>query len=587
MGVARALLILLGNDLIISGGLRLHFVPRLDFAVTVVSAFATMLALIVAGLAPALQSTRADLRSALATEGFHGARPRWKGRSILISGQVAVSVILLSITALCVSQIRQQSRLNSGLDLERLALAEVDFAMQGYDEARVRQIVSAVAEQMGNRPGVEAVAASSGLPVGLTTPGCGVSRLGQSPRLGAELVAGTAGIFRTLGVSIKQGRAFNDSDTKKSAPVIVVNETTARKLFGTTDVIGRQLNLRRVQWVGEQERPIEAMRITLAAAFFPPWSCYILSVMLSEQTKGVFVISVTPFTDSGEIDYSCIDSLMDFYINKAVHGITILGMMGEAQKLSFAETEAFTKQVLSVLRGRVPVIVGVSNAAFANIRTLAWTAMDAGAAGVMIAPITGLRSDGQLYEYYAGVFEALGPNVPVAYQDYPQSTGVYLSAAVFGRMVKSFPQLVMLKAEDCPGLRKLSQIRADERHGQRRVSIVVGNGGLYLPQELRRGADGVMTGFAYPEMLVQVYERFIAGDPDEAEDVYDAYLPLATYEQQPGYGLAVRKEILRRRGAIASARVRSPGVVLNQTDLRELDALQERLARALGRLRKS
>jgi 4-hydroxy-tetrahydrodipicolinate synthase len=309
--------------------------------------------------------------------------------------------------------------------------------------------------------------------------------------------------------------------------------------------------------------------------------------MLSLQTKGVFVISATPFTDSGEIDYGSVDSLMNFYLEKGIHGITILGMMGEAQKLSFAETESFTRRVLRVLRDRAPVIVGVSNAAFANIRTLAWTAMDAGAAGVMIAPAMGLRSDDQLYEYYAGVFEALGPNVPVAYQDYPQSTGVFLSAAVFGRMVSSFPQLVMLKAEDCPGLRKLSQIRADEKHGQRRVSIVVGNGGLYLTQELRRGADGVMTGFAYPEMLVQVYERFVAGDPDGAEDIYDAYLPLATYEQQPGYGLAVRKEILRRRGAIASAKVRSPGIVMNSTDMCELDALQERLERALSRLRKS
>jgi len=306
--------------------------------------------------------------------------------------------------------------------------------------------------------------------------------------------------------------------------------------------------------------------------------------MLSEETRGVFIISATPFTDRGEIDYGSIDSLIEFYLEKGVHGITILGMMGEAQKLSFAETEAFIRHVLGALGGRVPVIVGVSNAAFVNIRVLALTAMDAGAAGVLVAPAMGLRGDESLYEYCAGVLEALGPGVPVAYQDFPQATGVFLSAALFGRLVSSFPQIVMLKAEDSPGLRKLSRIRADERQGQRRVSILAGNGGLYLPQELRRGADGVMTGFAYPEMLVRVYERFAAGDPNGAEDIYDAYLPLATYEQQPGIGLAVRKEILRRRGAIASAKVRSPGVVLDSTDMRELDGLQERLERALSRL---
>jgi 4-hydroxy-tetrahydrodipicolinate synthase len=305
--------------------------------------------------------------------------------------------------------------------------------------------------------------------------------------------------------------------------------------------------------------------------------------MLSGETKGVFVISATPFTDQGEIDHRSVDSLIEFYLEKGVHGITILGMMGEAQKLSFEETETFTEHVLRVIRGRVPVIVGASQSALAGIRALACTAMDAGAAGVLIAPAAGLRSDDSLYEYYAGIFEVLGPGVPVAFQDYPQSTGVFLSAALFGRLVSSFPQLVMLKAEDCPGLRKLSRIRADEEQGQRRVSILVGNGGLYLPQELRRGADGVMTGFAYPEMLVQVYERFVAGDPDGAEDIYDAYLPLVSYEQQPGFGLAVRKEILRRRGAIASAKVRSPGFVMDATDIRELDALQARLERALSR----
>jgi 4-hydroxy-tetrahydrodipicolinate synthase len=208
--------------------------------------------------------------------------------------------------------------------------------------------------------------------------------------------------------------------------------------------------------------------------------------------------------------------------------------------------------------------------------------MGAGAEGVLLAPPVGLRSDDQLFDYYASAFAALGPDVPLAYQDYPQTTGVYLSPAVFIRLVRSFPQLVMLKHEDCPGLRKLSQVRADsEAQGIRRVSIMVGNGGMYVPQELQRGADGVMTGFAYPEMLAQVYSHCAAGNAEMAEDLFDIYLPLVRYEQQPGFGLAVRKEILRRRGAITCAKVRAPGVSLDSTDLRELDRLQERLARAL------
>src|SRR5262249_9439833 len=97
------------------------------------------------------------------------------------------------------------------------------------------------------------------------------------------------------------------------------------------------------------------------------------------------------------------------------------------------------------------------------------------------------------------------------------------------------------------------------------------------PQELHRGADGAMTGFAYPEMLVQLCETFFAGRAEEAEDIFDNYLPLVRHEQQIGIGLAIRKEILRRRGAIASAAVRAPGPRLDRDDSEELDRLMHRL----------
>jgi 4-hydroxy-tetrahydrodipicolinate synthase len=137
---------------------------------------------------------------------------------------------------------------------------------------------------------------------------------------------------------------------------------------------------------------------------------------------------------------------------------------------------------------------------------------------------------------------------------------------------------VMFKHEDCPGLKKLSQMRkACDGTARRYISILVGNGGLYVPQELRRGADGVMTGFAYPEMLVSVCSLFQAGQSEEAEDLFDVYLPLVRHEQQPGFGLAVRKQILRRRGAIRSAAVRAPGPSLDTDDISELDRLLARL----------
>jgi len=311
---------------------------------------------------------------------------------------------------------------------------------------------------------------------------------------------------------------------------------------------------------------------------------------LNEQAKGVYIIAATPFTDEGAVDLQSVDSLTDFYLGCGVHGFTLLGMMGEAHKLTADESISVVNRVIGRAQGR-QVIVGVSHAGLENVRRLSHEAMMAGAAGVMVAPPPGLKGDEGLYNYYAQVFQALGPHIPVVYQDYPQTTGVYLPVNVFERLVDDFPQLVMLKHEDAPGLAKLTRVREGEKKpGRRRVSILVGNGGLYYPQEMRRGADGAMTGFAWPEMLVQVYDLFAQGRPEEAEDLFDIYLPLVRHEVQPAIGLALRKEVLFRRGAIKSPKQRAPGSSLTATDKAELDGMIARLERrlaAVGRLAKA
>ena len=300
---------------------------------------------------------------------------------------------------------------------------------------------------------------------------------------------------------------------------------------------------------------------------------------LDESASGVYIISATPFTDNGDVDLKSTDRLVDFYIEKGVSGITVLGMMGEAQKMSTEESEAFLKRVLHRVRDNLPVVVGVSNPGLDNLVRLSRFSMDQGAAGVMVAPLAGMGTERKLYNYFTQVFEALGPDIPVCYQDYPFATRTEISVDLFNRMVADFDQLVMLKHEECPGLSKISQVRKASDEGLRRVSILCGNGGLYLPQELARGADGAMTGFAYPEMLVAVVALYQAGETDKAEDVFDAYLPLVRHEQQPGFGLALRKEVLHRRGVIASPKVRAPGPALNAIDKQELTRIIERVQR--------
>ncbi len=308
------------------------------------------------------------------------------------------------------------------------------------------------------------------------------------------------------------------------------------------------------------------------------------TMLLDEQARGVYIISATPFTEDGALDLASADRLVDFYVDKGVAGITILGMMGEAHKLAPDEAATFMSRVLKRVGGRVPVIVGVSNAGTDNLVRLAHAAMEQGAAGVMVAPTAGLGTEAKIYNYFSQVFAALGPEVPVCYQDYPFVTRSEISVETFNRLVADYPQLVMLKHEEWPGLSKLSAVRKSSANGLRRVSVLVGNGGLYLPQELARGADGAMTGFAYPEMLVEVVRLWQQGETDKAEDLFDAYLPLVRHEQQPGFGLALRKEVLHRRGVIASAKVRAPGPVLSPLDQAELTRLIGRVERNLAAL---
>jgi len=309
---------------------------------------------------------------------------------------------------------------------------------------------------------------------------------------------------------------------------------------------------------------------------------------LDETAKGVYIIAATPFADDGALDLDSAERMTDFYLECGVTGMTILGVMGEAPKLSPTESAEFAQRVLKRVGGRVPVVVGVSSAGNRNLGAFTKKVMDMGAAGVMVAPIAGLKTEEQIESYYDAVVREIG-DTPVVVQDYPQLTNVHMSVALINRLFARHDSFKVLKHEDVPGLRKLTKVRNADSDGsrKRRISILVGNSALHLPQEMRRGADGANTGFAYPEMLVEVVDLFLKGKPEEAEDLYDIYLPIVRHEQQPGLGLAVRKEVLRRRGVIRSAHVRAPGYMLDTDEHKELDGLMQRLERRLASVGRS
>jgi 4-hydroxy-tetrahydrodipicolinate synthase len=304
---------------------------------------------------------------------------------------------------------------------------------------------------------------------------------------------------------------------------------------------------------------------------------------LDESASGVFAIAATPFHADGRLDWASVDRLTDFYLECGVAGLTVLGVMGEAPKLDADESIALVRRFVG-RAGRTPVVVGVTSPGFAAMRALAHASMDAGAAGVMIAPPNTLRTDDQIVAYYRQAREALGDDVPFVVQDYPLGFSVVMSAEVLRRIVADNPSCVMLKLEDWPGLEKISALRSLQRENRmRRVSMLTGNGGVFLDFELERGADGAMTGYAFPDMLVELVRLTAAGERDRAHDLFDAHLPLMRYEQQPGVGLAARKYVLLKRGAIASDAQREPASRLSATARAEVDYLLSRLARSDAR----
>jgi 4-hydroxy-tetrahydrodipicolinate synthase len=283
---------------------------------------------------------------------------------------------------------------------------------------------------------------------------------------------------------------------------------------------------------------------------------------------GVYNIMATPFDDDGALDLESLRRLVDVQLAAGAAGLVILGIMGEAHKLTDGERLAVMRAALAHAAGRCPVIAGISAAGPDASIMLGREAARLGAAGVMLMPPTNLRNLDSVFACYRAVADAL--SLPIVVQDEPVQSGVVMPVSFLARLCDEIERCAAIKLEDAPTPPKISALRAQLR---REVPIFGGLGGAQFYYELRRGAAGTMTGFAYTEALVAIHARHAAGDDAGARALYERYLPLLTYEAQPGIGLALRKELLRRRGAIATAAVRQPAMRLDAAAHAELDEL--------------
>jgi 4-hydroxy-tetrahydrodipicolinate synthase len=286
---------------------------------------------------------------------------------------------------------------------------------------------------------------------------------------------------------------------------------------------------------------------------------------------GVCTIALTPFTDEGDLDEEGIGSLAEFYLESGVHGVTVLGIMGEAHKLSDAERLAVTERYVSAVGGRVPVVVGCSAAATKVVVDLARAAEEAGAGALMVAPPNNQRSLDLVFEHYRRVAETV--SVPVVVQDEPVNTGVVMPAPFIARLVDEIAGCCYVKLEEAPTTIKISSLL---KNAETEVGVFGGLGGMYFYEELVRGASGIMTGFAYPHVLVETYRLFVEGERREAQEYFFRFLPLIRFEAQLGVGgVGIRKEILKLSGVISSSHVRFPAPALDAETLRELEDLVE------------
>jgi len=272
------------------------------------------------------------------------------------------------------------------------------------------------------------------------------------------------------------------------------------------------------------------------------------------QPEGVIPILATPFLDDESLDHASLTRMIGFFAGTGISAVTLLGVLGESNRLTDAERSALIQTAVKAA-GTLPVIVGCSHTGTSATIELAQEAAALGAAAVMIAPSRQpVPNDETVAVYYSRIAEKI--TLPIVLQDHPASTEVHMPVPLLLRLAREIPTIACIKAEAVPSPAKIAALRKGLA-GIRPIPILTGLGGLYGFFDLERGSDGFNTGFAFPEVLHAMTARAKAGDLAGAYAVYQRYLPLMVFEQQPG--LAVRKEILRLRGLLTTARVRHPG----------------------------
>ena len=288
------------------------------------------------------------------------------------------------------------------------------------------------------------------------------------------------------------------------------------------------------------------------------------------NNNGVHFMMPTVFNDSGKIDLESMINITKFAKDSGCIGIVLLGVMGEAHRLSEEERNFLIKEISNSSKKLSLILtIGVSAESGYLVSKYSETASNAGAEQVMVAPpIMKKPNEKVLHRYYEEVNNSIDDNTKIVIQDLPDQSGVYMSPEFMVNLDKSLEKVNSIKLEDPPTPSKISKI---VKIKSRDLKIFGGLGGLFFLEELLRGASGTMTGFAFTEILVQIYNLYNSKKIDEAKKIFYEWLPLIRYENTAGISLSIRKEILRRRNITKFSNLRYPTPAMDEDDKKELD----------------
>lgn len=268
--------------------------------------------------------------------------------------------------------------------------------------------------------------------------------------------------------------------------------------------------------------------------------------------SGIFQILHTPFDDEGAIDWGSFERQISYCLAAGVHGLVVPAMASEFFTLTDQERLALVERAQSLVNHAVPLLVGVQAVSVQAARIFAEHAAKQGVAGLMaMPPYLRKASRPDLEAYYLALAQF---GLPVMIQNAPALSGAAMSAAELAGLLQMHANIAYIKEEAPPILQRITQVQ--EKAGDACQGVFGGANGIYLIDELDRGAVGNMPAGGFVDVQVRIYNLYAAGDQAAATDLHHRLLPLLNYAST--YGVSLHKFLLWRRGVLHSPYARDP-----------------------------